>query len=79
MGYPGVFLAAALVALIWLLVAIGMQPPGQYSSRVLSLEGLSAEQSSVVARELAGLRGIIEAVVIADEEVAYLKIDRKKT
>ena len=77
-GYQGVFLAALFVGVTWLLVALTMSPPGHYSSRVLDLDGLKSEQSTSLARQLGELTGIVEAVVIAEEQVAYLKIDRRK-
>ena len=78
LGYQWIFLAALAVGVTWLLVALTMSPPGQYSSRVLDLEGLKTDQSSTLNRQLGELAGIVEAVVIAEEKVAYLKIDRKK-
>jgi len=77
-GYQAVFLAAATVAVIWLLLALTMRAPGQYSSRVLDLAGMNVEKTSSFAKDLNKLAGIVEAIVIADEQVAYLKIDSKK-
>lgn len=78
MGYQSVFLAAFVMGLIWLLVALTMKAPGQFSSRVLELEGLKADQSTSLARQLTELAGVIEAVVIADEQMAYLKVNSKE-
>ena len=77
-GYQAVFLAAFAVALVWLLIALSMRTPGQYSSRVLDLAGMTVEKTSSFAKDLNQLAGIVEAIVIAEEQVAYLKIDRKK-
>lgn len=78
LGYQWVFIAALVVGVIWLLVALSMRPPGHYSSRVLDLDGLKSEQSVSLARQLTELAGVAEAVVIAEEKVAYLKVDSKK-
>ncbi len=78
-GVAAVFVAGAAVAMVWLLVALAMRPPGRYSSRLVSLRACSPGQGDgdLVAR-LRGVPGVVEAVVVADEQVAYLKIDRDR-
>ena len=46
--------------------------------RMPELDGLQAEKSGAFARELSQLAGVVEAIVIAEERVAYLKVDRTK-
>jgi predicted MFS family arabinose efflux permease len=78
LGYEWVFAACLLVAVIWLAVALTMQPPGQFSSRVIDLDGMPAKQLQGLSGRLTALSGVIEAVVIPAEEVVYLKVDRKQ-
>ena len=73
-GVVAVFQAGALVAAVWWLLASGMRRPGRYSSRLLNL-GEMGEHAELAAR-LRGVPGVVEAVVVADEGVAYLKVDR---
>ncbi|MGD2118614.1 MAG: MFS transporter [Chromatiales bacterium] len=77
-GYVTVFLAAAGLAVVWLGIALTMRTPGQYSSRVLAIQARDREQSARLVSQLSALEGVVEAVVIAGEQVAYLKVDRKK-
>jgi MFS family permease len=77
-GLQAVFVAGALVAVIWVLLAIGMRQPGRYSSRLLNLESLPGGAVADLAQRLRGVPGVVEAVVVADEGVAYLKVDRDR-
>ena len=77
-GYEFVFIACMLVGIIWFVLALSMTHPGQYSSRVMSLDGLSPEKIQAINHRLQEMKGIVEAVVIPAEKVAYLKVDRKQ-
>ena len=73
-----VFLAGALLATLWLLVATTMKEPPYVSSLRIALpEGVIAEDS-LKARLLAK-EGVSEVLVIAEEQSAYVKIDSKVT
>jgi hypothetical protein len=53
-----------------------MQAPPAVKSRMFHLaEGLSEEAGRLLAVRLAALRGVREAVVLAEEGVALLKVD----
>ncbi|GJL33447.1 Inner membrane transport protein YajR [Phytobacter ursingii] len=73
-----VFLAGALLAMIWLLVAGSMQEPPYVSSlRIAIPEGVTPD-ASLQARLLA-TDGVSEVLVVAEERSAYVKIDSKVT
>jgi MFS family permease len=75
-GLIAVFQAGALVAAAWLLSALGMRKPGRYTSRLLNLGRMEKGLAGELAGRLRGVSGVVEAVVVADEGVAYLKVDR---
>lgn len=75
-GIAAVFATGTLVGVAWLAFASGMRKPGRYSSRLLHLGGLSDEGDGQLAERLRGVPGVVEVVVVADEGVAYLKVDR---
>lgn len=78
-GLTAVFEAGALVALLWLVVASGMRRPGRYFSRLVSLDTMAPDgDPSELLDRLRRVPGVVEAVVVADEGVAYLKIDRDR-
>lgn len=76
-GLTGVFFAAAVVGSAWILVASGMRKPGRYASRLVNLGEVQCDAVSELAARLRAVPGVIEAVVVADEGVAYLKVDRE--
>ncbi|SMF94573.1 Predicted arabinose efflux permease, MFS family [Methylomagnum ishizawai] len=75
-GIPAVFLYCAVAALIWLAVALGMRPPRHVSSLLVNVGALSREQAATLSGRLLQVPGVAEAVVLAEDGVAYLKVDK---
>lgn len=78
-GPEYVFLFCAVVAVIWLLLALRMKAPRYLSSLLVNVGVLpGAEEASSLTSRLLGVPGVEEAVVIADDGVAYLKVEKEK-
>ena len=77
-GLEAVFAAGAAAATLWLLAASGMRQPGRYASRLVNLGRAEGATSDELMQRLRGVPGVVEAVVVADEGVAYLKVDRDR-
>lgn len=77
LGISGVFLFAAAMIAIWWLLAITMRSPTYLSNLVMTVRDLTAEQAKQLAVQLEQVTGVVEAVVIIDENEAYLKVDNK--
>ncbi len=77
-GLSAVYLFGAVVAAVWLLAAASMRNPSYLSSLVLDVGEMDEQAAQALATELGEVLGVAEAVVIADEGVAYLKVDREK-
>jgi MFS family permease len=75
-GAQGVFLFGALAALAWLLVAWGMAAPRYLSSQLLHVGPIDENQAQSLTEQLVAIPGVAEAVVVAEDGVAYLKVDR---
>lgn len=75
-GVKAVFLLGAAAALVWLLTALGMRRPARHASELVHLSAMGAGDAADLAARLQGLPGVVEVVIVADEEVAYLKVDR---
>ena len=75
-GYPAVFMFCSVLMGLWLFFAASMQAPLAIKSRMFHLPDLSPEAAKTLATQLADLQGVFEAVVIAEENVALLKVDR---
>jgi MFS family permease len=77
-GVPGVLLLAVAVTAGWLLLASGMRDPGRRSSRLLRVEVADERAADALAMRLGQVPGVVEAVVIAADGVAYLKVDKHR-
>jgi predicted MFS family arabinose efflux permease len=76
-GLHSIFVVAAAGALVWLGLAASMVPPRQLSSLIRPVRVAGAAEAADLARRLNGLPGVAEAVVVAEEGVAYLKVDKR--
>ncbi len=70
-----VFLATGLLGVLWLLLATSMERPKQVKTKLLKVDVVDAAQAALLAKRLQGVVGVVEAVVIAEEQVAFLKVD----
>jgi predicted MFS family arabinose efflux permease len=74
-GATGVFLLTGGVIAVWLLLVVSMHEPRFLASRQIHVGAQSAPQAEKLARKLAAVPGVAEAIVIAVEGIAYLKVD----
>ena len=63
------------IAIIWLLISFGLAQPRYLSSVVLSLP--AGKKTDEWTSQLLAIRGIEEVVVMQEQQVAYIKIDKK--
>ena len=75
-GSAGVFGLTTALAAVWLLAAVRMAQPSYLTTRLLPLGQNKAADAGLAAR-LRQVPGVVEAVTIAEENVAYLKVDTK--
>jgi len=78
-GFSGVFILGAITAGLWLLVASGMSRPRNLRNELLHVGKLSDEEADEMQLRLKLVPGVVEAAVVSEEGVAYLKIDPEKT
>jgi len=72
------FLFNMALAGIWLLLVISMRQPSYYTSQLLNVGNLDEQQAEELVRKLSAVPGVIEAIIVAEEGVAYLKVDKPK-
>jgi predicted MFS family arabinose efflux permease len=75
-GIAAVFILTTVIALLWLLAAATMKPPSYLTTRLLPIGEGRADLAGLAAK-LRQVPGVAEAVVIAEENLAYLKVDSK--
>jgi len=76
-GDAAVFAMTTAIALVWLVVAATMAQPSYLTTRLLPLGDGRASNPESLAAKLRQVPGVAEAVVIAEEKLAYLKVDAK--
>lgn len=74
-GASGVFALAATLLVAWLLLILGMREPRFLVTRELRIGAKTPAQAEKLAKKLAAVPGVAEAIVIAEEGIAYLKVD----
>jgi MFS family permease len=77
-GIASVFGICAGLSVLWLLVAAGMRNPLPLSTHLLNLGEVSEQTATDLTVRLLAIPGVTEAVVIAEDGIAYLKVDRKR-
>ena len=73
-GFSAVFLFSAILMGSWLVIAIGMRAPPAVKTKMYHLGTLTSEQAAALARRLQEIDGVYEAGVIAEEQIAILKV-----
>jgi MFS family permease len=76
-GLQSVFLFAALAVVAWLVLALPMKPPRKLGSYIYKVEVADQAGADRLVRELSGVAGVAEAVVVPEDGLAYLKVDRQ--
>jgi len=76
-GVQGVFAGCALLALIWLAVAVSGPAPRLLDTHLVEVGARGPDEARDLARRLSDIPGVAEAVVVAEEGVAYLKVDSR--
>ncbi len=77
-GLAAVFVGCGLLGVVWLALMAGMSPPPHLASEVVALddEHQGAALESLAAR-FAEVAGVEDVLVVAEDRLAYLKVDRR--
>ncbi|WP_188113660.1 MFS transporter [Salinicola halimionae] len=77
-GVQSVFLGAAVVGAIWLAVVWKMPTPRHLSSEIIALDAQSMDRLDTLLERFASVTGVEDVMVVPEERVAYLKVDRQR-
>ena len=72
-----IFFVMAVACLCWFIAALGLKPLKKSKSYSFQTSITSELQAEQVAEQLINLPGVIEATLVHNESVAYLKVDEK--
>jgi MFS family permease len=76
-GLQAVFVFCCLAAVFWAFIASTLHQPPYLSSKMLNVGSIDGRQAQELTTQLLQVEGVKEAVVIAEDEVAYLKVDSR--
>ena len=76
-GITLLFLICVSLVIFWFLLAVTMKSPRYVSTYLLNVGALEQDQVNHLIVQLVAIRGVAEASVMAEEGVAYLKVDLK--
>jgi hypothetical protein len=74
-GSAWVFGFCAAMSFTWGAAAFGMRAPGKSGTRTYNVPRMDASRADGLSRRLADVAGVSEALVLAADGVAYLKVD----
>ena len=77
-GLQSVFIFNSALAVLWLLLVISMRKPRYLSSQLLNVGSLDETTANQLADKLSRVAGVTEVTVIAEDGVAYLKVDKQE-
>lgn len=78
-GLDAVFYGCGLVALIWLAAVWGMPTPRYLSSEVVALDpDTHGDALDTLLERFAEVAGVEDVLVVPEERVVYLKVDRQR-
>ena len=73
-GFGAVFLFCVILMAIWLIASLSMASPPAIKTRMFRVGAMASDQAALLKAQLAGVPGVVEAVVLAEEGVAMLKV-----
>jgi MFS family permease len=76
-GFHAVFIFCVVLMAIWLLASLSMVAPPAIKTRMFHVGAMPADQAALLKTQLAAVSGVVEAVVLAEEGVAMLKVSIK--
>jgi MFS family permease len=76
-GSTALFAFCAVLLMFWLIFAVTMKAPAAVRTRMYQVQVMDIGAAHGLSQQLAALPGVHEALVLASEGVAYLKVDMR--
>lgn len=76
-GERAVLVACAGLCIGWMSIAIGLRQPRRLSVEQIRIGAVEREAVETLTERLLAVPGVIEAVVVAEERTAWLRVDRR--
>lgn len=72
------YVILAMLTSLWVLLAFSMQSPRFLHSMMVNIPHCDSQQASQLLTKLQAIMGVEEAVILAQEGVVYLKVDKNR-
>ena len=76
-GITGIAAFNIGLLVLWLGLAVSMKKPNFFTSYLLNVGKVSEQEALDVIKSLSQVAGVVDVTVIAEDGIAYLKIDKK--
>ena len=76
-GLDSVLWFNVVLLIVWFVLIITLREPQYSSSMLLNVGKLDSSQAAELANELSAICGVLDATVIGDDGVAYIKVDKQ--
>ena len=76
-GLDSVLWFNVVLLIVWFVLIITLREPQYSSSMLLNVGKLGSSQAAELANELSAICGVLDATVIGDDGVAYIKVDKQ--
>jgi MFS family permease len=76
-GFQAVFVFCVVMMAVWLVASLSMAAPPAIKTRMFHVGQMPADQAALLKAQLVAVAGVVEAVVLAEEGVAMLKVSIK--
>ena len=77
-GITGVATFNVVLLSIWLVLAITMKKPHFHTSYLLNVGAVTEKEATEIIKGLSQVAGVVDVTVIAEDGIAYLKIDKQR-
>lgn len=77
LGNSGLFIFLASLMLLWFIISWGMQNPSKIRTHTLTATIHDEPHAAQLTEQLIKLDGVLEVVIIIDEQTVYIKVDNK--
>jgi MFS family permease len=78
-GFSSVYLAGAVMAVIWALAGLGLKSPPRLTSYTFTVHHIADEDAySRLLDDIRAIEGVAEAVALPEAGAVYLKVDKRQ-
>lgn len=76
-GMDGVYLAGAIMAMLWALLLLGLKNPPALTAYTLTMPDVAKDSFPSLVEEIKAIEGVSEAIALPEAGAVYLKVDKK--